>query len=138
MFCILNYSAYFTLQAGLLAESLFRVFDADKSGNLDFYEFVQANSVKNLNTPEDKLSWMFDAFDEDGGGTVDGDEITNIVVGLFRLGGIEEDEDLLAACVFDVIEAVDQEGDGDISKEEFVTNAMNCKFIFNMLKSKRA
>ena len=54
-----------------------------------------------------------------------------------RLGGIEEDQDLLAACVFDVIEAVDQEGDGEISKEEFVTNAMNCKFIFNMLKSKR-
>ena len=109
----------------------------DKSGNLDFFEFVQANSVKNLNTPEDKLGWMFDAFDADGGGTVDGDEITNILVGLFRLGGIEEDEDLLAACVFDVIEAVDQEGDGDISKEEFVKNAMKCKFIFNMLKSKR-
>ena len=53
------------------------------------------------------------------------------------MGGIEEDQDLLAACVFDVIEAVDQEGDGEISKEEFVTNAMNCKFIFNMLKSKR-
>ena len=126
------------LQAGLLAASLFRVFDADKSGNLDFFEFVQANSVKNLNTPEDKLGWMFDAFDADGGGTVDRDEITDIVVGLFRLGGIEEDEDLLAACVFDVIEAVDQEGDGDISKDEFVRNAMNCKFIFNMLKSKRS
>ena len=126
------------LQAGLLAESLFRVFDADKSGNLDFFEFVQANSVKNLNTPEDKLGWMFDAFDADDGGTVDRDEITDIVVGLFRLGGIEEDEDLLAACVFDVIEAVDQEGDGDISKDEFVKNAMNCKFIYNMLKSKRS
>ena len=112
----------------------------------------QANSVKNLDTPEDKLGWMFDAFDADGGGTVDAEEITSIVVGLFRLGfrlrlcllrrivrmgGIEEDQDLLAACVFDLIEAVDQEGDGDISKEEFVKNAMNCKFIFNMLKSKR-
>ena len=97
---------------------------------------MQANSVKNLETPEDKLGWMFDAFDDDGGGTVDGDEITNIVVGLFRLGGIEEDQDLLAACVFDVLEAVDSEGDGEISKDEFVMNAMKCKFIFNMLKSK--
>ena len=44
---------------------------------------------------------------------------------------------MLAACVYDVIEAVDQEGDGDISKDEFVENAMKCKFIFNMLKSKR-
>ena len=46
----------------------------------------QANSVKNLDTPEDKLGWMFDAFDADGGGTVDAEEITSIVVGLFRSG----------------------------------------------------
>ena len=90
--------------------------------------------MKNLETPEHKLGWMFDAFDADGGGTVDVGEITNIVVGLFRLAGIEEDGDLLAACVLDVLEAVDQEGDGDISKEEFVEHAMKCKFIFNMLK----
>ena len=101
-----------------MAQSLFRVFDEDNSGKLTFYEFVQvnysplspiktsytgqANNVKNLESPEDKLGWMFDAFDADGGGTVDRDEITDIVIGLFRLGGIEEDQDLLAACVFDV------------------------------------
>ena len=45
----------------------------------------KANSVKNLETPEAKLGWMFDAYDADGGGSVDNDEITNIVVGLFRL-----------------------------------------------------
>ena len=45
---------------------------------------LQANSVKNLDTPEAKLGWMFDAYDADGGGTVDADEITSIVVGLFR------------------------------------------------------
>ena len=73
------------LQAGVMAQSLFRVFDEDHSGKLTFYEYVQANNVKNLETPEDKLGWMFDAFDADGGGTVDVDEITNIVVGLFRL-----------------------------------------------------
>ena len=127
---------YLYIQAGVMAQSLFRVFDEDHSGKLTFYEFVQANNVRNLDTPEDKLGWMFDAFDADGGGTVDADEINDIVVGLFRLGGIEEDQDLLAACVFDVLEAVDQEGDGEISKDEFVKNAMKCKFIFNMLKSK--
>ena len=31
-------------------------------------------------------------------------------------------------------DAVDKDGDGDISKEEFVKNAMNSKFIHNMLK----
>lgn len=123
-----------TSKAGFLAESLFRVFDEDKSGALSFYEFAQANNVTDLNTPEDKLNWIFTAFDQDGGGSIDVDEIRDIVVGLFRLAGIEEDDDLLTACVADVRDAVDQDGDGDISKEEFVKNAMGSKFIHNMLK----
>merc|ERR1712110_988407 len=35
-------------KAGVMAQSLFRVFDEDNSGKLTFYEFVQANNVKNL------------------------------------------------------------------------------------------
>merc|ERR1711936_1008196 len=120
--------------AGIISESLFRVFDEDKSGELSFYEFFQANSVGRMETPEDKLNWIFTAFDTDGGGTIDVDEIRDIVIGLFRLAGIEEDDDLVTACVGDVRDAVDEEGDGDISKEEFVKNAMKSKFIFNMLK----
>jgi len=120
--------------AGIIAESLFRVFDEDKSGELSFYEFLQANSVGTLNTPEEKLNWIFTAFDTDGGGSIDVDEIRDIVIGLFRLAGIEEDDDLVTVCVSDIRDAVDEEGDGDISKDEFVKNAMKSKFIFNMLK----
>ena len=45
-----------------MAQSLFRVFDEDHRGKLTFFQFVQANNVRNLDTPEDKLGWMFDAF----------------------------------------------------------------------------
>ena len=90
--------------------------------------------MSDLNTPEDKLKWIFTAFDADGGGSIDVGEIKDIVIGLFRLAGIEEDDDLLETCVTDVLEAVDKDGDGDISKEEFVKNAMQSKFICNMLK----
>merc|ERR1739838_472131 len=119
---------------GLMGESLFRVFDEDKSNSLSFYEFFQAINITDLETPEDKLNWIFTAFDSDGGGSIDVDEIRDIVVGLFRLAGIEEDEDLVTVCVSDIRDAVDEEGDGDISKDEFVKNAMKSKFIFNMLK----
>ena len=121
-------------KAGIMAESLFRVFDEDKSGELNFYEFLQANDAAKLSTPEDKLNWIFTAFDTDGGGSIDIDEIRDIVIGLFRLAGIEEDEDLITACVSDIRDAVDGDGDGDIFKEEFVKNAMKSKFIYNMLK----
>jgi len=117
----------------MMAESLFRVFDEDKSGSLSFDEYYQASQVTDLESVEDKLSWIFTAFDSDGGGSIDYDEITDICRGLFRLAGIEEDEDLLASCVTDVRATIDGDGDGDISKEEFVTNAMQSKFIANLL-----
>ena len=41
----------------------------------------------------------------------------------------------MSCFIFVFREAVDTEGDGDVSKEEFVKNAMQSKFIFNMLKS---
>ena len=40
--------------------------------------------MNKLNTPADKLNWIFTAFDTDGGGSIDVDEIRDIVIGLFR------------------------------------------------------
>merc|ERR1711936_458721 len=57
-----------SMKNSLMAESLFRVFDEDNSGNLNFFEYLQANSVTDLESDEDKLRWIFMAFDMDGGG----------------------------------------------------------------------
>ena len=46
----------------------------------------QAENVTVLDTREDKLNWIFMAFDQDGGGFIDGHEIRDIVVCLFRWG----------------------------------------------------
>ena len=62
----------------------------------------QATQVGEFNTVEDKLAWIFTAFDADGGGSIDHEEIYDICEGLFRLAGIEDDPDLLASCVSDV------------------------------------
>ena len=45
----------------------------------------QLKSVKTIETAEEKLGWIFTAFDEDGGGFMDSDEVVQIVLGLFRL-----------------------------------------------------
>ena len=121
----------------LKAEALFRVFDEDNSGTLSFYEYMQAANLKKMKKPEEKLMWIFTAFDANGDGTIDIDEIREIVVWLFRLAGIEEDADLLASCSIDVRATIDEDKDGDISMEEFVNNAMNSKFVASLLKQKK-
>ena len=97
-------------------------------------------NAPNLDSPEEKLDWIFTAFDQDGGGTIDVDEVSEIVVALFKMAGKEItgllSEQEIEDCVDDIIDAVDADGDGVITKEEFVQNAMNCDFICNMVKSK--
>ena len=79
-----------------------RVFDEDKSGTLSFFEWYQATNMKNLTTPQEKLDWIFFAFDADAGGTIDVEEIKDIVLWMFRFVGLEEDPDLIQCCVIDV------------------------------------
>ena len=115
-----------------MAESLFRVFDEDESGTMDFEEFMLASNCSNMACPEDRLEWIFNLFDEDGGGVIDMDEVIKMVMGIFRMNGEVEDKEVILACVIDLFDIIDVDGDGEITKEEFVDNAMKSGFIQNL------
>ena len=120
-----------------MAEAFFRIFDEDNSGALNFYEFMQVKNAPNLESPKEKLNWIFIAFDRDGGGTIDVDEVKDIVVALFKMSGRDMGdihlENEIEECVDEIIEAVDSDGDGEITKEEFVENAMLSKFLSKLI-----
>ena len=84
------------------AKALVRVFDEDNSGTLSFFEWYQATNLKNMTTPEEKLNWIFTAFDADSGGSIDVDENGEIVLWLFRFAGIDVDPDLVESCAMDI------------------------------------
>ena len=44
---------------------MFAYFDANGNGELDFFEFTLANNATSLDTPEDKLEWIFTVFDKE-------------------------------------------------------------------------
>ena len=124
---------FLAAQGGSLAESLFRVFDEDGSGSMDFTEYMLASNCTSLTQPQEKLSWIFNVFDEDGGGSIDIDEVIKLVIGLTNMGGVEAEREVLLACVQDILEAIDVDRDGDITREEFANNAMKSSFIRKML-----
>jgi Ca2+-binding EF-hand superfamily protein len=41
-----------------------QVFDEDRSGKLDFVEYMMAVQSTKLRTPEDKLNWIFKIYDK--------------------------------------------------------------------------
>ena len=59
-----------------MADAFFRVFDEDKSGALSFYEYMLVKTAPKLESQEDRLGWIFHAFDSDGGGSIDNTEVT--------------------------------------------------------------
>ena len=58
---------------------LFRSFDCNKDGRLDFVEFVQALSTLQRGTAQDKLNWIFRMYDIDGDGEITKEEFVEIV-----------------------------------------------------------
>lgn len=116
------------------AENLFSIFDADESGTMDFLEFMMASNATTLKTLEDKLNWIFNVYDKDAGGTIDPDELKDIVTGLFSMAGIDVPEEIVDVRSKELSEIIDVDGDGEITKEEFIKNALTCEFISDMLQ----
>ena len=94
-------------------EEMFNAVDTDKSGFIDYSEFVVAAMNERQLTSTDKLQAAFKMFDKDGSGIISADEIREVL----QFGGSDP---MSAQAIEAVIKQVDENGDGEISFEEFV------------------
>ncbi|XP_039901534.1 guanylyl cyclase-activating protein 2-like [Simochromis diagramma] len=128
-----------TGEASDYAENMFRAFDKNGDNTIDFLEFVAALNLVFRGDLEHKLRWSFKVYDKDGNGYVDRNELRSIIDSIYRVKKISKnntsDSYLTVDEVVDrILAAVDTDGDGTVSMEEFIRGAQQDPWLLNILK----
>ena len=103
-------------------ENMIKSIDLDGNGVIDYNEFLTCSINKDKILRNDNLKICFNEFDTDGSGKISVDEISAI----FKKGNRQNTEDL--EIFKNMIKEADENGDGEISFEEF-TEIMNRFFM---------
>merc|ERR1711902_305234 len=121
--------------AAEFCDHVFRTFDTDKNGTIDFKEFLLAIDVTSAGTAEEKLKWAFRMYDVDGNGVIDQDEMTKIVQAIYDMlgAGATKPTDSAEERAKNIFSRMDENGDGHLTEEEFLRGCLQDDELSKML-----
>merc|ERR1711992_506330 len=111
-------------------DHVFRTFDADQNGYIDFKEFLLSIDVTSSGTADEKLEWAFRMYDVDGNGWIDLGEMTRLVGSIYKMLGQQETASERARSIF---EKMDIDSDGRVTREEFMRSCLEDDNMMNLL-----
>ena len=105
---------------------VFRTFDTDNNGYIDFVEFLLAVNVTSTGNPEEKLKWAFKLYDIDGNGYISQQEMTKVVKSIYAMLGPRTTESDSSAVqkAKTVFRSLDTDGNSVLSENEFVNGCL--------------
>lgn len=121
-----------------LESHIFRMYDKNGDGHIDFREFMIVLYVMSNGTPEENLKQIFRIFDINNDGTVSQKELGRLVKDLFHLFTKKDNPDRASqeALADKAFREMDTNSDGQVTQEEFVKACLNQETISKMLALK--
>jgi len=120
-----------------LEKHIFRMYDSNKDGHIDFREFMIVLYIMSNGSPEENLKQIFRVFDINNDGTITLKELQKIVKDLFLLinesNADKASQEVLVKTAFN---EMDENHDGAISQAEFIEACMAQKKFSTMLTLK--
>ena len=99
-----------------IAEFVFRGFDADNNGFINFNEFLVAYALTSRGDPKKKLEYAFELYDADNNGSLDKNEVKEVLTGMLDLLGADKKGHNTQALAEECFRELDSSHDGKITK----------------------
>eukprot|EP00088_Acartia_fossae_P004275 TRINITY_DN11826_c0_g1_i1.p1 TRINITY_DN11826_c0_g1~~TRINITY_DN11826_c0_g1_i1.p1 ORF type:complete len:205 (+),score=96.43 TRINITY_DN11826_c0_g1_i1:31-615(+) len=123
--------------AGKMEKHVFRVYDSNNDGYIDFVEFMVIFYVMADGTPEEVLGKIFRVFDVNSDGSITNKEMKRLVKDMYGLLKTEDPDvaakDMIAKSAF---AEMDKDEDGKVSLEEFKSACLGREEFSKMLAVK--
>ena len=121
-----------------LEKHIFRMYDINSDGKIDFREFMIVLTVISKGSPRENLEQIYRIFDINNDGSISKKEIHRVVKDLFALMGKEDNptnatDKALADIAF---QEMDTDHDSKVTKEEFIAACEGHEKISTMLALK--
>merc|ERR1711872_845124 len=120
--------------ASKMEKHVFRIYDSNNDGYIDFTEFMLIFFIMSDGTPEEVLTSIFRMFDCNSDGTITQKEMTKLIKDMYGL--LKEEDPNLAAKDFVAKTAfaeMDEKQDGKVTTEEFIKACLGQEEFSKML-----
>ncbi|KAH7714940.1 Neuronal calcium sensor family protein 1 [Aphelenchoides avenae] len=109
------------------ASFVFKVFDENRDGAIEFHEFIRALSITSRGNLDEKLQWAFRLYDLDNDGFITRQEMLSIVGSIYKMVGdtvkLPDEENTPEKRVDRIFRMMDKNNDAQLTLDEFKEGA---------------